>query len=135
MKLGRLAVFTVFPVFTVFAGTFSLGTLFFGMLCAQTASAQALDYNAFPFRNTVSLNLSFARSQERVVSTIQRDARATMKNVCNYVSGTVDRTVWINSRVRRFRLTPRVESMDLQLAREANGYSGTANVTFSCVLP
>ena len=83
----------------------------------------------------VSLNIVTARSTDRVMSQINREIRSATKNYCSRFGTNGRQNVFINGRLRRLRFLARVDNLDIAIGRNGdNSYSGTANLSFSCVL-
>jgi len=83
----------------------------------------------------ISVNISTARSTDRVISQIDREIRSVTKRYCSQFGNNGRANVFINNRVRRLRFLPRVENLQITIGRNGpSSFSGTANLAFSCVL-
>ncbi len=95
------------------------------------ANTNKSDYTVGPA--SFSTPVMTARTHERAIGLVQREARNVMKRSCNE-AGTQGGTILVNNRLRPLRLIYLVEAMDVAVGRDGRNFSATANVTFSCIL-
>ena len=121
------------PAFSGFSPTNFTPPALAGSFVPAASFGQSFDAARFTLGPaSFSVPLFEARSHDRVLSLVLREARAVMKDCCNQASRGL--TAVVNGRARQLRYTFRVESFDSSVMRDNSVFVGTANVGFSCVL-